>query len=150
MGLNAYNKWGLWGMAEDSEVDFSRLRVLLAEDEKFAQTLIKQILKQIGIDKPLLAEDGAVAQNLLDSLHGADLVISDWNMPYINGMELLRYVRRKWPDTPFLMITGTTTRALVQEAVNAGVDGFIAKPFSLEQIKSRMVAALKKRQGLSA
>lgn len=139
-------------MATDSHdaIDYSRLRVILAEDEKFAQTLIKQILRQIGIVEPLIVNDGSAAHATLDQWQGADLIISDFNMPYINGMELLRIVRQKWPQTAFLMITGTTTRQLVEEAVALGVDGFIAKPFSLEQIRSRMAAAIRKRQQLNA
>lgn len=128
----------------DSGTDFGRLRILLAEDEKFALRLEMMAIKHIGINTITVAADGCEAMALLEQNADYDLIFSDWNMPMISGIELLRVVRKRWPHIPFIMLTGNKSVGAVQEAAEVGVDGYIVKPFSPQQLQSKIVAALRR------
>ncbi|MBF0305396.1 MAG: response regulator [Alphaproteobacteria bacterium] len=132
-------------MNEATGIDWGRLRVLLAEDEKFALGIEKLVLKQLGIGLVTVAMDGGEALKLLDGAADFDLVISDWNMPFITGIELLRILRQKRSDVPFIMVTGNTAVAQVKEALGQGVDAYLVKPFSPDQMKQKIISVLGKR-----
>lgn len=130
---------------DDAEIDLSRLRVLLVEDEKFAVKLESMVLKQIGITQVTIIEDGQAAIDLLDT-EKFDAVLSDWNLPGANGLQILKHLRQTQAKTPFIMLTGNKGLDAVQEAVAQGVDGYLVKPFSVAQMKSKIISALR-RQG---
>ncbi|MBF0333408.1 MAG: response regulator [Alphaproteobacteria bacterium] len=132
-------------MNEATGIEWGRLRVLLAEDEKFALGIEKLVLKQLGIGLVTVAMDGGEALKLLDGAADFDLVISDWNMPFITGIELLRILRQKRSDVPFIMVTGNTAVAQVKEALGQGVDAYLVKPFSPDQMKQKIISVLGKR-----
>jgi CheY-like chemotaxis protein len=67
-------------------------------------------------------------------------VLADWNMPVMDGNELLRQIRSADPDIPFIMITGRADRNSILEAKNSGVSSYIAKPFSVEHLEKKLVA----------
>jgi len=126
--------------------DFSHLSVLLVDDEAFAVRLEGAVLKQLGITDVRVARDGAEAVRMLEEAGGnIDLVISDWNMPNMSGLELLRRVRQEQAGIPFIMLTSKVTEQAVREAVQAGVDGYLAKPFSPSQLRTRIQAILSRR-----
>lgn len=129
----------------DEDIDLSGLNVLLVEDEKFAIKLESMVLKQIGITNVTVAEDGDAAMRLLDE-QAFDVVLSDCNLPGATGLEILKYLRGKRTAIPFIMLTGNKGLEAVQEAVAQGVDGYLVKPFSVPQMKSKIVSALR-RQG---
>ncbi|MBF0393441.1 MAG: response regulator [Alphaproteobacteria bacterium] len=132
-------------MDEATGIAWGRLRVLLVEDEKFALSIEKLVLKQLGISLVTVAMDGGEALKILEGAADFDLVISDWNMPFITGIELLRILRQKRSDVPFIMVTGNTAVAQVKEALGQGVDAYLVKPFSPDQMRQKIISVLGKR-----
>jgi two-component system chemotaxis response regulator CheY len=119
--------------------EFEELRVLLAEDNLFSQRLTRSVLNQLGIRHLTIVQDGAQAMELLDEPDSRfDLVISDWNMPKVTGLDLLRHVRETWENLPFLMLTGNQTAEFVRAAKENGVDAYIIKPFSPQQLSEKL------------
>lgn len=111
--------------------EFEGLHVLLVDDIKSMRTMIRGILFNIGIHKVSDAGDGHEALSVLKQQE-IDLIISDWNMPKMDGLELLKTVRadEKYKDIPFLMITAENRKENVVDAIAAGTSEFIAKPFT--------------------
>ena len=123
---------------------FSRVSVLLVDDEPFAQKLATTVLRQIGVKSVAVAKSGQEALKILSEPHQKfDLVISDWNMPEMTGLNLLKKVRDMWPDMPFIMLTGKATGDFVMAAKENGVNGYIAKPFAPAQLTAKIAAVLK-------
>ncbi len=120
---------------------FAKLTVLLVEDDGFALKLAQSVLKNLGVGHVVLARDGAEAIRILDSkATQADLIISDWNMPNVTGLDLLRHVRRTWHNMPFIMLTGRATEDFVIAAKEHGVNGYVVKPFSPDQLSRKILS----------
>jgi two-component system chemotaxis response regulator CheY len=118
--------------------------VLLVEDDAFALRMAQSVLKQLGVVHIKIARDGVEALNVLRTEAGKiDLIISDWNMPKMSGLELLRTVRAFRPDMPFIMLTGKTSPEFVLDAKDNGVNGYVVKPFSPDQLYKRLIAVVK-------
>jgi len=114
---------------------FAALTVLLVEDDGFALRLAQSILRNLGIGVILTARDGEQAIRILESESTkVDLIVSDWNMPKLSGLDLLRHVRKTWQNMPFLMLTGRASEDFVLAAREYGVNAYIVKPFSPEQL----------------
>lgn len=119
------------------------LKVLIVEDQSEARLLIRNMLSSFGITQAFEAKDGRKALSFIDEASDMiDLIICDWNMPEMNGVELLRQFRSVDFDTPFLMITGRTDKESVLEAKLSGVTGYIAKPFSPDQLEAKIRSIL--------
>lgn len=127
------------GVAKKSRSLGRHRRVLVAEDDPSGRNLIKLVLKTMKIEDIVLVSDGLSAwQEIEKSERAFDLIISDWNMPIATGLELLEQMRDEDIKIPFLMITG---RGLVESAVEAkilGVNAFMAKPYSPEQMMRKI------------
>lgn len=118
---------------------FAKLTVLLVEDDGFALKLAQSVLRNLGVGHVILARDGAEAIRILDSkATRADLIISDWNMPNVTGLDLLRHVRKTWQNMPFIMLTGRATEDFVVAAKDNGVNGYVIKPFSPDQLMKKI------------
>lgn len=118
---------------------FAKLTVLLVEDDGFALKLAQSVLRNLGVGHIILARDGAEAIKVLDSkATKADLIISDWNMPNVTGLDLLRHVRKTWANMPFIMLTGRATEDFVVAAKDNGVNGYVIKPFSPDQLMKKI------------
>lgn len=128
-------------MLEDTKVPgFERLRVLLVEDDAFAQRLATAVLKQLGVTNLVVVKDGLAAiQQLSYEDARFDLIISDWNMPNVSGLDLLKHVRRTWENMPFLMLTGNANEEFVRTAQANRVDAYVIKPFSPAQLKQKIM-----------
>jgi two-component system chemotaxis response regulator CheY len=114
---------------------FAALTVLLVEDDGFALRLAQSILRNLGIGAILTARDGEEAIRVLESESTkVDLIVSDWNMPKLSGLDLLRHVRKTWHNMPFLMLTGRASEDFVLAAREYGVNAYIVKPFSPDQL----------------
>ena len=115
------------------------MRVLVVDDFATMRRIVKNILKQLGFENVEEAEDGAQAYSKLKD-GGFGFVISDWNMPNMDGIELLRKVRSDpaLKDMPFLMVTAEAEKEKVIEAIKAGVSNYIVKPFTAEVLKEKM------------
>ena len=120
---------------------YEGMRVLLVEDNPEAMKLTTGMLHDLGITQVYTANNGAEAIDLFDSFNGdemADLVLSDWNMPEITGMDLLKQIRITHPDMLFIMLTGQADPSSVAEARACGITGYITKPFSVEDLSKKL------------
>jgi two-component system chemotaxis response regulator CheY len=101
--------------------------------------VIRNLLKQVGYENIVEAEDGAIALRTLKA-QKVDFVISDWNMPNMSVLELLKAVRadEELNSTPFLMVTAEALQENVIAAVKAGVSNYIVKPFTAEVLNSKI------------
>jgi len=120
------------------------IKVLIVDDFATMRRILKNILKQIGFKNILEADDGTTALEVLEK-QDVDLIISDWNMPKMTGLELLKNVRGsvKYKRTPFLMVTAEAQKQNVIEAVQAGVSNYVVKPFTAEAISEKLEKILK-------
>ena len=120
-------------------MEFKELRILVVEDNFEAMNLLKHMLASMGIAQVFTAKDGRDALDFLgmcDDL--VDLVICDWNMPKLTGLELLQQLRTVDPDIPFMMVTGTSGHSNVLEAKTSGVSAYIVKPFSQDELEKKL------------
>jgi two-component system, chemotaxis family, chemotaxis protein CheY len=122
-----------------------KMPVLIVDDYATMLRIVKNLLKQIGFEHVDEATDGGAAYQMM-KLKKYGLVISDWNMQPITGIELLRKVRAdaELKATPFIMVTAESKTDNVMEARNAGVSNYIVKPFSSEVLKGKIESVLGK------
>lgn len=120
------------------------IKILIIDDFATMRRILKNILKQLGFKNLVEADDGTTALNVLES-QKIDLIISDWNMPKMTGLELLKKVRAstEYKKTPFLMVTAEAQKQNVIEAVQAGVSNYVVKPFTAEAISDKLKKILK-------
>ncbi|HEY0834043.1 MAG TPA: response regulator [Azospirillum sp.] len=120
--------------------DMGTLHVLLADDEPAARAYVEMILRDLGIADVTVAEDGQLALAAFEGRESHyDLIICDWKMPRLSGLEFLKHVRAVQPDLPFLMVTALATMIAVEEALAHDVTAYIAKPFSPEQLEEKIL-----------
>ncbi|SMP52096.1 chemotaxis response regulator CheY [Desulfonatronum lacustre] len=115
------------------------MRVLVVDDFSTMRRIIKNILRQLGFTNIVEADDGTTAWEVLNK-ERIDFVISDWNMPKMTGIELLRKVRasEEYADVPFLMVTAEGLQENIIEAVQAKVSNYIVKPFTPETLGQKI------------
>ncbi|MGI0120043.1 response regulator [Zooshikella sp. RANM57] len=124
-----------------------KVKLLVVDDASFIRDLIKKAVRSRF--PHFILEDavnGRRAQSLLEK-NIYDLVLCDWEMPELSGLELLQWLREEFPDrkTPFIMVTSRGDREHVLQAIEAGVSDYIGKPFSNDQLISKIVKVLSKR-----
>ena len=126
-----------------------KIRVLVVDDFPTMRRIVKNILKQIGFENIDEAENGKDAFKKLKS-GDYGLVVSDWNMPVMDGLEFLKNVRNdsQLKDIPFLMVTAEAEKEKVIEAIKAGVDNYIVKPFTGEVLKEKLEKIAQKKTSL--
>lgn len=131
-------------MVNPMPIDPKRIKVLLVEDAAVMRKIETQTLRQLGFDHILEAEDGEAAVQILKETPDIDIVISDWNMPRRDGFELLSWIRtgHDKPHLPFLMATGQGDIKQQRKAMDAGVSGFIAKPFDGGELMDKIRQSL--------
>jgi len=119
------------------------MNVLIVDDYKTMLRIIRNLLKQLGFNNVDEATDGAMALQML-RVGTYGLVISDWNMEPMTGLQLLREVRAdaKLKPVPFIMVTAESKSENVIAAKEAGVSNYIVKPFNAETLKTKMVSVL--------
>ncbi len=121
-----------------------KIRLLTVDDDKFIRELVNKTLRaQYSSFEITEAENGRKAQSLLQD-HSFDLVLCDWEMPEITGLELLQWVRaeEKLKQQPFILVTSLDKKENVQLALQAGVDDYIAKPFTPDQLYKKVIKQL--------
>lgn len=116
-----------------------KIKILIVDDFATMRKVIRNLLKQSGYDNIVEADDGRAAMDILKSTK-VDFIISDWNMPNMNGIELLKAVRAdtELKGMPFLMVTAESLKDNVIEAVKSGVSNYIVKPFTAEVLNEKM------------
>lgn len=123
----------------DETLKIDDLGILVVEDSREMRKILQGMLTELGINQVFLAKDGMEALLFLgDCYDMIDVVMADWNMPNMDGSELLRQIRGADPDIPFIMITGRADKDSVVEARSQGVSSYIVKPFSIEQLESKL------------
>jgi len=121
----------------------SDVSVLIVDDQQSMRGICKFILNQLGFKDIVEAKSGRDALSKLEKA-SVDLIISDWNMDDIDGLTLLRVIR-KHPKTqalPFIMATGRSDKEQVKEAISFGVNNYIIKPFDAGTMKKRIEAVI--------
>ncbi len=115
------------------------IRILLVEDAAVMRKMEKKVLLSLGFNNVQEAADGAIAEEFLSG-NEVDLIISDWNMPNKDGLELLKSIRasEKLKTIPFIMATGRGEKKEINKASEAGVSAFIAKPFNGEELNEKI------------
>ena len=115
------------------------MRVLVVDDFSTMRRIIKNILRQLGFNNVVEADDGTTAWDILNK-DKIEFIISDWNMPQMTGIELLRKVRgsEEFADLPFLMVTAEAQQENIIEAVQAKVSNYIVKPFTADVMKQKI------------
>ncbi|GGJ82225.1 response regulator [Pilimelia anulata] len=110
------------------------MKILIADDSRVMRQIVTRTLRQAGFDGHELVEaaDGTQALDLVTKEH-PDLVISDWNMPGLTGIEVLRRARASGADMPFGFVTSECTEEMQKQAEDAGARFFIVKPFTAER-----------------
>ncbi|MCB9948870.1 MAG: chemotaxis response regulator CheY [Rhodospirillaceae bacterium] len=119
------------------------MKVLIVDDYKTMLRIIRNLLRQLGFENVEEATDGSQAlHKLREAPYG--LVISDWNMEPMTGLQLLREVRadNQLKALPFIMITAESKKENVVTAKEAGVSNYIVKPFNAQTLKSKIEAVL--------
>jgi two-component system chemotaxis response regulator CheY len=122
------------------------IRILVVDDFSTMRRIVKNLLKELGFSKLDEADDGATAWPLVQT-GNYDFIVSDWNMPEMTGLELLKRVRldSTLKDTPFLLITAEAKRSQILEAAQAGVDGYIVKPFTAATLNEKILKIAERR-----
>ncbi|BAK78028.1 chemotaxis regulatory protein CheY [Pseudogulbenkiania sp. NH8B] len=115
------------------------LRFLVVDDFSTMRRIVRNLLKELGFTNVDEAEDGQVALHKLKTQH-FDFIVSDWNMPNMTGIELLKAVRadQQLKPLPFLMITAEAKRENIIEAAMAGASGYIVKPFTAATLEEKL------------
>lgn len=115
------------------------MRTLIVDDFATMRRIIKNILRQIGFTNIVEADDGTTAWDVLNK-DNIEFIISDWNMPQMSGIELLRKVRgsEEFADLPFLMVTAEAQQENIIEAVQAKVSNYIVKPFTPDTLGQKI------------
>ncbi len=115
------------------------MTILCVDDFSTMRRIIKTLLKQLGFKNILEADDGSTALQVLQS-QKIDFVISDWNMPKMTGLDLLKTIRSAddWRNMPFLMVTAEAEKESIIAAVQAGVSNYVVKPFKAEVLKEKI------------
>jgi two-component system chemotaxis response regulator CheY len=115
------------------------MRILVVDDFSTMRRIIKNILRQLGFNNIIEADDGSTAWETLNK-DKIDFIISDWNMPNMPGIELLRKVRssEEFAALPFLMVTAEAQQENIIEAVQAKVSNYIVKPFTAETLGQKI------------
>ena len=121
------------------------IKVLVVDDFATMRRIVRGVLKQMGFTKIVEAVDGAVAYETLKKEKDVKLIVSDWNMPNMTGLEFLKAVRadENFKTIPFVMVTAEGMKENVVEAVKAGVSNYIVKPFTPEALGEKLEAVLK-------
>jgi two-component system, chemotaxis family, chemotaxis protein CheY len=127
-----------------------KMKILIVDDFATMRRIVKNLLRQLGFENIEEAEDGKQAFSKLKEIK-YNLIISDWNMPNMSGIELLRNVRSdlELKSLPFLMVTAESEREKVIEAVKSGVNNYIIKPFTVEILKEKMEKIFERIAGKS-
>ncbi len=125
-------------------------KILVIDDMLTMRAIVKKTLQQLGLTAAGEAANGQAAWETLEKAHAEgkpyELVLSDWNMPQMTGLQLLKKVRadERFKTLPLLLITAESEQSQIVEAIKAGVTHYIVKPFTADTLKQRLEAAYAK------
>lgn len=112
-------------------------RVLVADDSSTMRKIILRSLTAVGVDTATEAADG---QEAVDKFNPGDfdLVLTDWNMPNKNGLEVITEIRAQDANVPIIMVTTEAEKSRVLEAIQAGVSDYLVKPFTADMLREKL------------
>lgn len=115
------------------------MKILIVDDFSTMRRIIKNLLRDLGFTNTHEADDGSTALPMLKS-GDFDFLVTDWNMPGMSGIELLKEIRAdaKLATIPVLMVTAEAKRDQIIEAAQAGVNGYVVKPFTAQVLKEKI------------
>jgi two-component system, chemotaxis family, chemotaxis protein CheY len=115
------------------------MKILIVDDFSTMRRIIKNLLRDLGFNNTAEADDGHSALPMLQTGQ-FDFLITDWNMPGMTGIELLKTIRAdaKVSKLPILMVTAEAKREQIIEAAQAGVNGYVVKPFTAQALKDKI------------
>jgi two-component system chemotaxis response regulator CheY len=115
------------------------MKTLVVDDFSTMRRIIKNLLRDLGLNNTDEADDGNTALPMLQA-GNYDLLVTDWNMPGMSGIDLLRAVRadERLANMPVLMVTAEQKREQIVEAAQAGVNGYVVKPFTAVTLKEKL------------
>eukprot|EP01026_Neomeris_dumetosa_P053718 TRINITY_DN4803_c1_g1_i1.p2 TRINITY_DN4803_c1_g1~~TRINITY_DN4803_c1_g1_i1.p2 ORF type:complete len:127 (-),score=10.94 TRINITY_DN4803_c1_g1_i1:23-403(-) len=121
------------------------MKILIVDDFSTMRRIIKNLLRDLGFTNTHEADDGSTALPMLRS-GDFDFLVTDWNMPGMSGIDLLKEVRAdgKLASLPVLMVTAEAKRDQIIEAAQAGVNGYVVKPFTAQVLKEKILNYYKK------
>ncbi|WP_372999730.1 chemotaxis response regulator CheY [Sulfurimonas sp.] len=120
------------------------MKLLVVDDSSTMRRIIKNTLARLGYKDILEGADGVEGWTQMDSNPDIEMLITDWNMPEMNGLELVKKVRAdaRFKDTPIIMVTTEGGKAEVITALKAGVNNYIVKPFTPQVLKEKLGAVM--------
>ena len=121
------------------------MKVLLVDDSRTMRNIQKNALGELGYTDLVEACDG---QDALSKLGGTkpDLILLDWNMPNMDGLTFLKEMRKTDKATPIIMVTTEAEKSRVVEAIKAGVNNYVVKPFTTDELSERIVQTMSKQR----
>ena len=137
MIFSAVSIWIVGGQRRVSEI-----RTLIVDDSSVMRKIVERALRQAGLDSLVVHEAGSGIEGIeVLRAKKVDLILSDINMPSMDGLEFLRQIRTQQlaPGVPVVMITTESSEEHVKAAIQAGAQGYIRKPFTAEQVKERVL-----------
>ncbi len=121
------------------------MRILVVDDSKVARSVLRKILREIGHEDVVEAQDGVEALEKAQP-GGFDLVITDWNMPNLDGLGLVRELQKGTLNVPVLMVSSESYFNRIVDVMRAGAEGYIRKPFTAETLNQKITEVRKKRE----
>jgi two-component system, chemotaxis family, chemotaxis protein CheY len=123
----------------------SEVRALIVDDSSVMRKIVERSLRQAGLESLVVFEAGSGVEGLeILKSREVDLILSDINMPSMDGLEFVRQLRSQQlaPEVPVVMITTESSEEHVRQAIEAGAKGYIRKPFTADQVKQRVLPLL--------
>ncbi len=135
-----YRRRTLAGILNTLEASLNKnMKILIVDDFSTMRRIIKNLLRDLGFTNTEEADDGSTALPMLQS-GNFDFLVTDWNMPQMTGIDLLRAVRadERLKNLPVLMVTAEAKRDQIIEAAQAGVNGYVVKPFTAQALQDKI------------
>lgn len=120
------------------------MKILVVDDSSTMRRIIKNTLQRLGFKDIVEGEDGVEGWTMLEENPDISILVTDWNMPNMNGLELVKKVRaeEKYTDMPIIMVTTEGGKGEVITALKAGVNNYIVKPFTPDVLKAKLEAVI--------
>jgi len=124
------------------------MKILVVDDFSTMRRIVKNLLRDLGFSNTVEADDGKTALPILEA-GGIDFLVTDWNMPGMTGIDLLKAVRANpdLADLPILMVTAEAKREQIIMAAQAGVNGYVIKPFTAATLKEKIEKIFERIEG---
>ena len=120
------------------------MKILLVDDSKTMRVIWKKVLESIGGGQTVEGTDGVEGLDAFENQGPFDLILTDWNMPNMNGLEMVTRIRAKDKVTPIIMVTTEAQKPRIIKAIKAGVSNYVVKPFTPDKLIQKIDETLKK------